>query len=123
MLKSIKCLLDIATYYDYETWQIDVKTKILNENLQEDLYVTQVESFEYKELVNKVYKLLKFICELKQASMSRDIHFDEIIKQFNFIKNMNETCVCRKKVSENRVIFLILYVEDILLIGNDISLL
>jgi hypothetical protein len=35
---------------------------------------------------------------------------------------MDETCVY-KKVSESRTIFLILYVENILLIGNDISLL
>jgi hypothetical protein len=35
---------------------------------------------------------------------------------------MYETCVY-KKVSEGRTIFLTLYVEDILLIGNDISLL
>ena len=33
MLKSIKILLSIATHYDYEIWQMDVKTAFLNGNL------------------------------------------------------------------------------------------
>ena len=40
MLKSIKILLVIATYYDYEIWQMDVKTSFLNGNLVEDVYMT-----------------------------------------------------------------------------------
>jgi hypothetical protein len=33
MLKSIRILLAIAAYYDYEIWQMDVKTAFLNGNL------------------------------------------------------------------------------------------
>ena len=39
MLKSIRILLSIATYYDYEIWQMDVKTTILNGNLEEEIYM------------------------------------------------------------------------------------
>ena len=38
MLKSIRILLSIAAYYDYEIWQIDVKTAFLNGKLLEDVY-------------------------------------------------------------------------------------
>ena len=38
---------------------------------------------------------------------------------FGFIKNKDESCVY-KKISGSIVLFLILYVDDILLIGNDI---
>jgi hypothetical protein len=38
---------------------------------------------------------------------------------FGFIKNIEESCVC-KKVSGSAVVFLVLYVDDILLIENDI---
>ena len=41
MLKSIQILLAIAAYYDYEIWQMDVKTAFLNGNLIEDVYMTQ----------------------------------------------------------------------------------
>ncbi|KAJ8754754.1 hypothetical protein K2173_012143 [Erythroxylum novogranatense] len=40
MLKSIRILLAIATHYDYEIWQMDVKTAFLNGNLPEDVYDT-----------------------------------------------------------------------------------
>ena len=33
MLKSIRILLAIAAHYDYEIWQMDVKTAFLNGNL------------------------------------------------------------------------------------------
>ena len=39
MLKSIRILLAIATFYDYEIWQMDVKTAFLNINLSEDVYM------------------------------------------------------------------------------------
>ena len=40
MLKSIQILLAITAYYDYEIWQMDVKTTFLNGNLSEDVYMT-----------------------------------------------------------------------------------
>jgi hypothetical protein len=45
--------------------------------------------------------------------------FDEVVKGFGFIKNVEEPCVY-KKVSESVVVFMVLYVDDILLIRNDI---
>jgi hypothetical protein len=41
-----------------------------------------------------------------------------VVKEFGFIKNDEEACVY-KKFSGSSVAFLILYVDDILLIGND----
>ena len=41
MLKSIRILLAIATYYDYEIWQMDVKIAFLNRKLLEDMYMKQ----------------------------------------------------------------------------------
>lgn len=36
MLKSIRILLSIAAHFDYEIWQMDVKTAFLNGHLEED---------------------------------------------------------------------------------------
>ena len=38
-------MLAITAYHDYEIWQIDVKTAFLNENLEEEVYMTQPEGF------------------------------------------------------------------------------
>ena len=47
------------------------------------------------------------------------ISFDEAVKEFGFIKNEDEPRVY-KKVSGSAIMFLVLYIDDILLIGNDI---
>jgi len=70
MLKSIRILLAIAAYYDYEIWQIDVKTAFLNGNISEDVYMTQPEGFVNQQNVRKVCRLRKSIYGLKQASRS-----------------------------------------------------
>ena len=43
MLKSIRIMLAIAAFHDYEIWQMDVKTAFLNGNLTEDVYMVQPE--------------------------------------------------------------------------------
>ena len=57
MLKSIRILLAIAAYYDYEIWQVDVKIVFLNGNLLEDVYMTQPEGFVNPKNSGKVCKL------------------------------------------------------------------
>jgi hypothetical protein len=44
-----------------------------------------------------------------------------VVKGFGFIKNVEEPCVT-KKVSGSTVVFLVLYVDVILLIRNDIPM-
>jgi Reverse transcriptase (RNA-dependent DNA polymerase) len=70
MFKSIRILLVIDAFHDYEIWQMDVKTAFLNGDLEEDVYMTQPMGFEYANNASKVCKLKKSIYELKQASRS-----------------------------------------------------
>ena len=41
MVKSIRILLAIAAYFDYEIWQMDVQAAFLNGNLIKEVYRTQ----------------------------------------------------------------------------------
>ncbi|MBT1630199.1 hypothetical protein KK466_29070, partial [Klebsiella pneumoniae] len=70
---------------------------------------------------HKVCKLKRSIYGLKQASRSWNIRFNEAVKSFGFIQNMDEPCVY-KKVSGSAVTFLVLYVDDIIIIGNDVGM-
>jgi hypothetical protein len=101
---------------------MDVKTMFLNENLTEYVYMTQPEGFVNPKHIGKMYKLQKSIYGLKQASRSWNLYFDKVVKGFGFVKNVEEPYIY-KKVSESAVVFLVLYVDDILLIGNDIPML
>ncbi|KAK1608302.1 hypothetical protein QYE76_031975 [Lolium multiflorum] len=121
-LKSVRILLAIAAFFDYEIWQMDVKTAFLNGDIEEELYMVQPKGFVDPKNANKVCKLQRSIYGLKQASRSWNRRFDKVIKDFGFIQCHGEACIY-KKVSGSSVAFLILYVDDILLIGNDIELL
>nr|GEV76755.1 hypothetical protein [Tanacetum cinerariifolium] len=67
----------------------------------------------------KVCKLQRSIYGLKQASRSWNKRFDEEIKKFGFAQNLNEPCVY-KNSSESNVTFLILYVDEIIIMRNHI---
>ena len=57
-----------------------------------------------------------------QASRSWNKRFDVVIKAFGFIQVVGESCIY-KKVSGSCIAFLILYVDDILLIGKNVEFL
>ncbi|KAL0402137.1 UNVERIFIED_CONTAM: Retrovirus-related Pol polyprotein from transposon RE2 [Sesamum latifolium] len=58
-----------------------------------------------------------------QASFrSWNTRFDEVIRGYDFIKNDCDPCIY-KKISGSSVAYLVLYVDDILLIGNDVKML
>ena len=59
MLKSIRIMLAIAAYHDYEIWQMDMKIAFLNGYLEEEVYMSQPEGFVSKERANQVCKLKK----------------------------------------------------------------
>ena len=98
-------MLAIAAFYDYEIWQMDVKTAFLNEFLEEELYMMQPEGFVNPKGANKMCKLQRSIYGLVQASRSW-IHFDELIKTYSFIQTCGEACIY-KKVSGSTTTFLI----------------
>ncbi|GJU49771.1 retrotransposon protein, putative, ty1-copia subclass [Tanacetum coccineum] len=94
-IRAIRILIAIAAYYDYEIWQLDVKTTFLNGHLSKEVYMEQPEGF-----VNPKYPNHKF----------------------SFTQNRDEPCVYQK-ASGSYVAILILYVDDILLMGNNIPML
>ncbi|GJY95102.1 retrotransposon protein, putative, ty1-copia subclass [Tanacetum coccineum] len=75
-IKAIRILISIAVFYDYEIWQMDVKTAFLNAYLDEDIYMVQPKSFVDPNHL--------------------------------------------RKGSESNVTFFILYVDDIIIMGNNI---
>ncbi|GJR16802.1 retrotransposon protein, putative, ty1-copia subclass [Tanacetum coccineum] len=69
-IRAIMILISIAAYYDYEMWQMDIKTAFLNGYLDEDIYMVQPKGFVDPNHPRKVCKLQRSIYGLKQASRS-----------------------------------------------------
>ncbi|GKD67970.1 retrotransposon protein, putative, ty1-copia subclass, partial [Tanacetum coccineum] len=56
-IRAIRIFICITAYYDYEIWQMDVKTAFLNGYLDEDIYMVQPEVFVDPNHPRKVCKL------------------------------------------------------------------
>ncbi|KAL0411379.1 UNVERIFIED_CONTAM: putative mitochondrial protein [Sesamum latifolium] len=89
MAKSIRILLAIAAWYDYEIRKMNVKTAFLNGFVEEEIFIDQSEGFTF-------------------------VGEDQ--------KNEHDPCVY-KKISGSSVAYLVLYIDGILLVGNDVKML
>ncbi|KAL0401832.1 UNVERIFIED_CONTAM: Retrovirus-related Pol polyprotein from transposon RE2 [Sesamum latifolium] len=89
---------------------------------KEEIYMDQPEGFTFVGEEQKVFCLQRSVYGLKQASRSLNIYFDEVIWGYDFIKNESDPYVY-KKISGSSVVYLVLYVDNILLMGNDVKML
>ncbi|GJY80804.1 retrotransposon protein, putative, ty1-copia subclass [Tanacetum coccineum] len=91
---------------------------------------TQTYGVEYRETFSPVANIrairillaIAAFYDYEQASRSWNKRFDVEIKKICFTQNPDEPCVYLK-ASRSNVAFLILYVDDILLIGNNVTML
>ncbi|KAL0349710.1 UNVERIFIED_CONTAM: hypothetical protein Sradi_4120200 [Sesamum radiatum] len=110
MAKSIRILLAIAAWYDYEIWQIDIKMIFLNgyverRSLWIDRRVSLLLEKNKKSIVSKDPSMT--------SSRSWNTRFNEVMRGYDFIKNEHDPCVY-KKVNGSSVAYLVLYVDDII---------
>ncbi|GAA0170757.1 transmembrane signal receptor [Lithospermum erythrorhizon] len=101
---------------------MNVKTVFLNGNLEEEIYMSQLEGFLVEGQEHMVCKLKRSIYGLKQASRQWYFKFNNTVISFGFKENTVDQCIYLK-VSGSKFIFLVLYVDDILLATNDLGLL
>ena len=113
--------MPLVAHFDLELHQMDVKTVFLNGDIDESIYMVQTEKFVSGDLKKMVYKLKKSIYGLKQASPQWYYKFHHVIISFGFEMNAVDDYVYHK-FNGSKHIFLVLYVDDILLASNDIGL-
>ncbi|GJZ53250.1 retrotransposon protein, putative, ty1-copia subclass [Tanacetum coccineum] len=66
-IRAIRILLAIVAFYDYEIWQMDVKTAFLNGYISEDVYMVQPEGFLDPKHPNKSMQTSKFHLWIKAS--------------------------------------------------------
>ena len=114
--------MTLVAHFDMELHQMDVKTAFLNGDLNEEVYMIQPEGFVANDSGKLVCRLKKSIYGLKQASRQWYLKFHSVVASYGFVENKVHQCIyC--KVSGRKFIFLILYVDDILLASSDLDLL
>ena len=87
MLKTIRVLLTLATLHDWEIDHMDVKTAFLNPLLNEIIYMTQPEGFEFDD---RVCHLRKALYGLKQAPRVWYQDIDKFLKTLGFTSSASD---------------------------------
>eukprot|EP00253_Pinus_taeda_P011876 PITA_11876 len=98
--------------------KMDVKKTFLHGDLEEEIYVKQPEGFVVKHKNELICKLKKSLYGLKQSPRMWYQKFDTVILGLGFTRSKEDHCVYFKLIGDS-VIYLVLYVDDMLLVGND----
>ncbi|CAJ2636069.1 unnamed protein product [Trifolium pratense] len=114
---SIRVLMAIVNMYDLELEQMDVKTAFLHGELEETIYMQQPEGFV--EDNSKVCLLKKSLYGLKQSLRQWYRRFDDFLLTTGFVRSNYDSCVYMMKRNEKVILYLLLYVDDILMASSD----
>ena len=66
-LETIRNLLEFTAHSNFKDYQLNVKSTILNGELEEEVYVQQPPSFEDPNQMDFVHLLIKSLSRLKQT--------------------------------------------------------
>ncbi|PKU64452.1 Retrovirus-related Pol polyprotein from transposon TNT 1-94 [Dendrobium catenatum] len=111
-------MLTIALNQEWQVQQLDVANAFLHGNLEETVYMTQPRGFEDTQHPDHVCRLHKAIYGLKQAPRQWYNTFTSFLVSLGFYhSNADQSLMIFKQ--NNTCIYLLMYVDDILITGNN----
>ncbi|KAL0301466.1 UNVERIFIED_CONTAM: Retrovirus-related Pol polyprotein from transposon TNT 1-94 [Sesamum radiatum] len=118
-ISTIRLLIALASIHNLVIHQMDVKTAFLNGDLDEEVYMKQLEGFIMPSNKHKVCKLVKSLYGLKQAPKQWHKKFDEVVLSSGYHLNQSDKCVYNKFDNSGNGVIICLYVDDMLIFGTN----
>lgn len=118
-MTTIRMLLILGNQLGFHFKQFDVKAAYLNGVLKEDVYIYPPKGVTCKE--NDVLKLNKSLYGLKQSAKCWNDKVNTILLNLGFVRSDNDFCLYSMVCVENKL-YLLVYVDDIILAGNNLVL-
>ncbi|KAM1496471.1 hypothetical protein ACFXTO_031069 [Malus domestica] len=115
---TVRLVLALAAHHDWPLHQLDVKNAFLHGFLQEEVYMSQPPGFEDHHHPLKVCRLHKSLYGLKQAPRAWNARFTSFLPTLGFHNTYADSSLFVKS-SGSSLVILLLYVDDIILTGND----
>jgi ATP-binding cassette subfamily B (MDR/TAP) protein 1 len=116
-MTPLRFLLDVVALEDLELLQLDVKTSFLHADLDEEIYMEQPRGFTSPGREHLLCRLRKSLYGLKQAPRQWYRKFDDFVRSIGFLRSDEDHSFYSKDAPYGSPIFLILYVDDMLLLG------
>jgi hypothetical protein len=110
-------LLPCAASKGFKLYQMDVKSAFLIGVIQDEVFVRQPPSFENPKYPNRVYKLSKALCGLKQAPRAWYARLKTFLLEHRYIMgSLDKTLLTLKH--GNDILLVQIYVNDIIFSGS-----
>jgi ATP-binding cassette subfamily B (MDR/TAP) protein 1 len=120
-MKTLRFLLSVVALKDLELLQLDVKMTFLHGDLDKEIYMEQPQGFASPGREHLVFRLRKSLYGLKQAPREWYRKFVDFVRLIGFLWSDEDHCFYSKDAPDGSPMFLILYVDDMLLSGRYIG--
>ncbi|XP_024313242.1 uncharacterized protein LOC106865836 isoform X1 [Brachypodium distachyon] len=117
-MNSVRTLLSCAANFDWNIYQMDVENAFLHGDLQEEVYMHIPPGFETSQTIGKVLRLHRSLYGLKQSPHAWFDRFRKAMLKRGYPQS-NADHTLFYKHTEDKVAILIVYVDDIVITGND----
>ncbi|CAN0875318.1 Retrovirus-related Pol polyprotein from transposon RE1, partial [Linum grandiflorum] len=118
-LNTVRILLSLAVNQDWPLFQMDVKNAFSNGRLTEEVYMEIPEGVQHHHPKGSVCKLEKSLYEFKQSSRAWFERFSQTVISNGYKHCQTDDMMFVKHGREGRIAILIVYVDDIIITGND----
>ncbi|RVX07414.1 Retrovirus-related Pol polyprotein from transposon RE1 [Vitis vinifera] len=120
-LNTIRILLSLTVNQDWCLQQLNIKNAFLNDDLEEEVYMEIPPGFEGSMTKNQVCKLQKSLYGLKQSPRAWFDRFTKAVLKLGYKQGQVDHTLFVKKSHAGKMAILIVYVDDIILSGNDME--
>lgn len=118
-LVTVRILLCIAVNNNWPLFQLDINNAFLYGTLDADVYMSLPPGY-YTDNKTKVCKLVKSLYGLKQAPRKWNEKLTSCLLNFGFVQSLSDYSLYVKQKG-NSFVALLVYVDDIILTGNDLK--
>lgn len=118
---TLRTVIALAAALGWPIFHLDVVTAFLNGKLQETIYMTQPPGFEQSGLEHLVCRLKRSIYGLKQSPRTWYEEIDKFLRDHHWLRSTIDPNLYILR-SGSSIVLLLLYVDDLLITGNDRSL-
>jgi hypothetical protein len=115
---SIRAIMSLVSSIRWSLHHMDVKTTFLNGEIEEEVYFEQPQLFEVHSRDTHVCILKKALYGLNQAPRAWYARIDNYLIRIGFSKSRADPNIYYKVVN-NALVILLLYVDDLFLIGEE----
>ncbi|RVW98461.1 Retrovirus-related Pol polyprotein from transposon TNT 1-94 [Vitis vinifera] len=118
-IASVRLLLSMAAMCSWPLYQLDIKNAFLHGDLADEVYMKQPPGFVAQGESGLVCRLRRSLYGLKQSPRAWFGRFSSVVQEFGMLRSTSDHSVFYHHNSLGQCIYLVVYVDDIVITGSD----